>query len=123
MANRRFLRRFAAFVGGLFIVLGIVEVAVRVLSDDPVDRDAVVFWFLSLCGGGALILAGHFAIRTGWVSKGLVATGCLLGSIATAWTLLLPILAIALLALTMLEDPSGAIPDGSRRGVGGRAQG
>ena len=105
MPSRRFVNRLAAFVGGLFIVLGIIEVAVRVLSDEPLDWDAVAFWFLALCGGGALILAGRFAARSGWASKGLVAVGCLLGSIATAWTLLLPILAIVLLALTMLETP------------------
>ena len=106
------MNRLAAFVGGLFIVLGIIEVAVRVLSDDPLDWDAVVFWSLSLCGGGALILAGRFAARTGWLSKGLIAVGCLLGSIATAWTILLPILAIALLALTMLETPDEVVLQG-----------
>ena len=105
MPSRRFVNRLAAFVGGLFIVLGIIEVAVRALSDDPLDRVAVAFWFLSLCGGGAMILIGRFAARTGWASKGLVAVGCLGGSIATAWTLLLPILSVALLALTMLETP------------------
>ena len=98
------MNRLAAFVGGLFIVLGIIEVAVRALSDDPLDRVAVAFWFLSLCGG-AMILIGRFAARAGWASKGLVAVGCLGGSIATAWTLLLPILSVALLALTMLETP------------------
>lgn len=99
------MNRLAAFVGGLFIVLGIIEVAVRALSDDPLDWVAVAFWSLSLCGGGALILIGRFAARTGWASKGLVVVGCLVGSIATAWTLLLPILSVALLALTMLETP------------------
>ncbi len=99
------MNRLAAFVGGLFIVLGIIEVAVRVLSDDPLEWDALAFWFLSLCGGGALVLAGRFVARSGWVSKGLVATGCLVGTVATAWTILLPIVTLVLLTLTILDTP------------------
>lgn len=68
----------------------------------------LAFWFLSLCGGGALILIGTFVVtQRRWLSSTLVAVGCAAGSIATMWTLILPMLALALLVLTMLR-PSAA---------------
>jgi hypothetical protein len=90
-------------VGIVFIVLGVVEVAVRVLSSDPIDTQAVVYWFVALCGGGTLVLLGGFAIsRPGWALASVV-IGCLMGMIATIWTVLLPVAALALVVLSILQ--------------------
>ena len=60
-------------------------------------------WFLSLCGSGALILIGTFAVSMyRRLSFTLGATGCLMAGTATLWTLILPILAVTLLVLTLL---------------------
>ena len=57
----------AWFVGGTFIVLGIAEVAVRLLSNEPIETGAVAFRFFSLCGGGMLVLIGSFMLtRPTW---------------------------------------------------------
>ena len=86
-----------------YIVLGIVEVAVRVLSSDSIDPEAVAFWFVSLCGGGTLVLLGSFVLtRPGWALAAVV-LGCLMGMIATLWTLLLPVAALALVIISILQ--------------------
>lgn len=87
----------AWLLGVVFIALGVVEVAVRLVSEEPVDSVAVAFWLVTLCGGGALVLVGVTRPR-GW-SFALVALGCFLGGLATAWTVVLPILAVTLLVL------------------------
>jgi hypothetical protein len=69
------------------------------------DGGRLAFWFLSLWAGGALILICTFVItQRPWLSLTLVAIGCLTSTIATMWTLILPILAIALLVLTLLRS-------------------
>jgi hypothetical protein len=94
----------------VFIVLGVVEVAVRVLSSDPIDTEAVVYWFVTLCGGGTLVLLGSFVItRPGWALAAVV-LGCLMGIIATIWTLVLPVAALALVILTILQVGKPDLP-------------
>jgi hypothetical protein len=108
--TRRVSTWLAWFVGLTFIVFGAVEVAVRVFSSEPIDAGTIAFWFLSLCGGGSLILAGRFLVtRPSWASKCLVAVGCFAGMVATMWTLVLPVLAGTLLVLTVIEQPDRAV--------------
>jgi hypothetical protein len=94
----------------VFILFGVVEVAVRVLSPDPTDTVAVVYWFVTLCGGGTLVLLGSFVItRPGW-GLAAVVIGCLLGMIATVWTVLLPLAALALVVLSILQIGKPGLP-------------
>jgi hypothetical protein len=103
VARGRAARWLAWGVGIVFIVLGVVEVAVRVLSSDPIDTQAVVYWFVALCGGGTLVLLGGFVIsRPGWALAAVV-IGCLMGMVATVWTVLLPVAALALVVLSILQ--------------------
>jgi hypothetical protein len=105
MHNGRLVTWGAWFIGLVFVILGLVEVSVRVLSSEPIDAGAIAFWSLSLCGGGALILAGRFLVpRPSGVSIAMVSVGCVAGSLATMWTLVLPALAIALLVLNILDQ-------------------
>lgn len=102
MASARATNGLAWFVGGTFVVLGIVEVVVRVVSSEPIDPDAIAFWFLSLCGGGTLVLLGSFVVtRPRWASLTMVTVGCLAGTFATMWTIVLPVCALTLLFLTV----------------------
>lgn len=110
VARDRAARWLAWGVGIVFIVLGVVEVAVRVLSSDPIDTEAVVYWFVTLCGGGTLVLLGSFVItRPGWALAAVV-LGCLMGIIATIWTLVLPVAALALVILTILQVGKPDLP-------------
>jgi hypothetical protein len=96
-------RSLAWGVGIVFIGLGVVEVAVRAFSSDPIDTEAVMYWFVALCGGGSLVLLGAFVIpRPGWALAAVV-IGCLMGMIATVWTVLLPVAALALVVLSILQ--------------------
>jgi hypothetical protein len=113
MSRQRAATVLAWILGVVFIVLGVVEVAVRVVSDEAVDGAALAFWFVTLCGGGALLLIGSFVVQrsSGW-SFALVALGCFLGGLATAWTVVLPILAVTLLVLAYAGGrPAASPPD------------
>ena len=85
--------------------MGVAEVATH--RDDTVS--ALAFWATSLLGGGALVLAGRLL----WTSRPgtslvLVLVGTLLGVPATAWSLVVPLLAVALVALTLREQTTRA---------------
>jgi hypothetical protein len=90
MATGRFTDFLTIFLGILYIVAGIAETTRAVVSGDG----GIAFWFGSLVGGGALILLGHVLQR-----RVLVTVGCLAGVIATAWTLLVPVIALVVIAL------------------------
>ena len=90
----RWVAILGGIVGGLYVAMGVVEFATHL--DAP---GSLVFWLPSLWGGGALVLYGVF--RSSPVSTRLVTAGSLLGILATAWTLIVPVLAIALVVLTI----------------------
>jgi hypothetical protein len=97
------------FVGVVFLALGAAEVAVRLLADDPIDPAALAFWSISLLGGGALVLLG--ALRVGGQSgRGLLllGIGVFLGSLATMWTMVLPVAAIATFVLWATAGQPGS---------------
>jgi hypothetical protein len=92
-------RRLGAVVGGAFLLLGIAELVGHL--DEP---QSLFFWLPALWGGGVLVLVGVF--RTGGrpqLGVALVILGGLLGALATAWTLVMPILIIALIVLTIVR--------------------
>jgi hypothetical protein len=88
----KFDRVLAAIVGGGLFLLGAAELIVRL--DDPTP---LFFWLPTLWGGSALTLFGSFrkAGRIG-LSVAMVILGGLLGFIPSAWTLLMPVLIVAL---------------------------
>ena len=91
--STRWIRILGGVVGGVYLALGAAEFASHL--DDP---GSLVFWLPSLWGGGALVLYGVFGRAV--VSAKLVTAGALIGMVATAWTLIVPILAIALVVVT-----------------------
>ena len=77
--------------------MGIAETTRAVISGDG----GIPFWFGSLVGGGALILFGTLAYRNQPRRRTvLVTVGCLAGILATMWTIILPLVAIVVIALT-----------------------
>ncbi len=113
MTRHRATRGLSWFVGITFIVLGLIEVAVRVLADEPVDASAVLWWSIALCGGGTLVLLGSFVIRPqGW-ALAAVLVGAVLGMLATAWTVLLPLVVLTMLVLRILGAEQSASTGGS----------
>jgi hypothetical protein len=100
----RWRRRLALALGIGFILDGIAETVRAFRSGDG----GLLFWFGSLCGGGALILVATFALpRRPWLAFSLTAVGCIAAAIATMWTFILPLLAILLLVLALLRAIHG----------------
>lgn len=89
------VRVLTIVVGTVFVVVGLIEVTVQLRSSEGVDGSAVGFWAVTLIGGGALVLLGVLVLpETSWWRFIVIAIGCLLGSVATAWTVVLPIVAL-----------------------------
>jgi hypothetical protein len=108
-------RRLALALGLTFILGGIAETARAVRSGDG----GLLFWFGSLCGGGALILVATFALsRRPWLAFGLTALGCIAAANATMWTLVFPLLATLLLVLALLRAIQGMQAASSDLGPG-----
>jgi hypothetical protein len=79
---------------------GIAETIRVIVSGDG----GLVFWFGTLVGGGVLVLSGTLlqSSRT-WPGFSLLAAGCALGMLPTMWTLVVPILLLALVFLSLRD--------------------
>lgn len=89
-----------------YLVAGIVGWIADVTDGDGSD---LAFWVVLLCGGGLFVLAGVFRVTSpAWLSVGLVAIGALAGALVTFWSVITPILALALVILVVLRARSAA---------------
>jgi hypothetical protein len=84
------------FVGVMFLLAGVLETIRVLLSGDG----GLAFWFGSLIGGGALVLLGTLALQS---RPFLALAAVAVGSLATAWTLVLPVSALALVVMRALD--------------------
>lgn len=93
-------RRAALALGFVYLTFGVLEVWTH--RDDTVG--ALLFWGISLLGGGAAVLTGAqvWSARPAWGTV-LVIAGSVLGLLATAWTMLIPLLAVAVVVLVVRE--------------------
>jgi len=83
----------------VFLVLGVAELVTHL--DDPLS---LFFWLPALWGGGVLVLVGVFGPSTRpWLSLTLVVVGAFLGLLATAWTVVMPVLVFAFFALVIVR--------------------
>lgn len=88
-----------AVVGGGFLILGVAELVARL--DEPLP---LFFWLPTLWGGGALVLVGVFGVTARpWLSVALVLLGVFLGLVASVWTVVMPVLGLALVILTIVK--------------------
>jgi hypothetical protein len=84
---------FGLFLGGLLVAAGIAETVRLVRSGDG----GLVFWFGTLVGGGILILTGTLLLPRRPIPGCLLTTiGCLAGVLPTMWTLIVPVMLVAL---------------------------
>lgn len=93
-------RRTTLSLAAVYLVFGVIEVYTH--RDDTVA--ALLFWGISLLGGGLVVLAGVAA----WAARPLVGLvlvvlGALLGFLATIWSLLVPLLMIAAVGLNIRD--------------------
>jgi hypothetical protein len=106
MRRHNAIRRLGIVVGSSFLLAGTLE-TIRVLTSGD---GGLAFWFGSLFGGGAMVLLGTLGLRSHpLLALVAVTVGALAGSLATAWTLVLPVLALWLVvmrAVSTLGNPA-----------------
>ena len=103
------LARWSGIVlGVIYVLLGVAETIRLFVTGDG----GFVFWFGTLVGGGTLLLLGTLPRTVVLGRRRLVAivVGAILGMPATAWTFLLPLLAVAVIALTVTSTTHSAGP-------------
>jgi hypothetical protein len=95
----RAVRALGATIGAVFLVLGVAELVTHL--DEPFS---LLFWLPALWGGGALVLIGVFGpwTRPG-LSLALMIVGAFLGLLATAWTVVMPVLVFAFFVLVVVQ--------------------
>ncbi|MBD3925387.1 hypothetical protein IEZ26_12185 [Nocardioides cavernae] len=85
-------------LGLLYVAAGIAESVRAVTSGDG----GLWFWFGTLVGGGALVLSGMVASsRHPNVGRTLICVGSMMGVLATGWTLVVPLIAVAVVVLNI----------------------
>ena len=95
-ANRA-IRILGALVGGGLFLLGVAELIVRIDDLAP-----LAFWLPTLWGGSGLILVGVFDKRVKpQLSRLLVILGAVIGFLPSSWTVIMPLLSIALVVLVI----------------------
>jgi len=83
-------------LGLLYVAAGIAESVRAVTSGDG----GLWFWLGSLVGGGALVLSGMaVSSRHPNVGRTLICVGSMMGVLATGWTLVVPLIAVAVVVL------------------------
>jgi hypothetical protein len=88
-----------SILAGASILLGLIVGAVADF-DQGSDRG---FWIAFLVFSGVLIFAGLWLInRSSWLGVALIVCGSILGSIAVFWSVLYPLVAIAVIALAIV---------------------
>lgn len=93
-------RRTTLALGAVYVVFGVLEVVTH--RDDTAG--ALLFWGISLLGGGSVVLAGVATwSRRPLAGLVLIMVGAMMGIVATVWTLLVPLLVIAVIVLNLRE--------------------
>jgi hypothetical protein len=88
----------------LSLTLGILY-AVACVAETVTHRDdGLAFWFGTLFVAAALVLVGTLRpTRNPFVSGAMVGVGAAVGMVPTAWTVVLPVLAVVVIVLTVLD--------------------
>ncbi len=90
-------------LGLLYVAAGIAESVRAVTSGDG----GLWFWFGTLVGGGALVLSGMaVSSRHPNVGRTLICVGSMMGVLATGWTLVVPLIAVAVVVLNLQKPTS-----------------
>jgi hypothetical protein len=96
-------------LGGLLVVAGVAETVRLVRTGDG----GLWFWFPTLVGGGALVVAGTLLLpRSPTLGCVLTTAGALAGILPTMWTLVVPIL-LVVLVIGSAKQAAAAIQAGT----------
>lgn len=91
---------FGLIVGALLVLAGIAETVRLVRSGDG----GFWFWFPTLVGGGALVIAGTLLLTRSPVLGCLLTTvGALAGILPTMWTQVMPVLLVVLIIVSVRQ--------------------
>ncbi|HLG08838.1 MAG TPA: hypothetical protein VI409_09260 [Gaiellaceae bacterium] len=91
----------AGLLGVGYLVAGVVGAAAGATGGDGSD---LAFWLVFLVGGGALVLAGSFVFGSRpAISVVLTSVGALAGAAALFWSVIVPVLALALVVLSIVR--------------------
>lgn len=86
--------------GTLLLLVGVAEV----WTHRDASAGALAFWSGTLLGGGALVLAGRRLLtRRPGTGLAAISLGTCAGMLATAWTILMPLLGLTVLALAFRD--------------------
>lgn len=100
-------RRLTPALGVLLCAFGVAEVIAH--RDDTAA--ALLFWGGALLGGGSLVVAGSLLWSRGpLVAAALVVIGTMAGMLATAWTILMPLLGMTVIGLALRDVSSQGAP-------------
>jgi hypothetical protein len=96
----------------LGVLLGVGYIAAGLIgwaADASDDNSDLAAWLLLLVGGGAILLAGLFAVtRWSTASLALGTIGALAGALALFWTVIVPLLALVFIGLAIAVRRRGA---------------
>jgi hypothetical protein len=98
--RRQILTRWLGiFLGSIFLLFSVLETIRVFVSGDG----GLLFWFGTLFGGGTLVLLGTLRLQSRpALSLCSVILGAFAGSLATAWTVVLPLLALLLIVMRVM---------------------
>lgn len=93
-------RRLAVLLGGLYLLAAVAETTRAVVTGDG----GLLFWFGTLTTAGVLVLLGTLSpeMRAPWRRVSVVAGACL-GMPATAWTVVVPVIAVVVIVLVLRQ--------------------
>jgi hypothetical protein len=94
--RHRRVRILGGVVVGLYLAFGIAELATHL--DEP---SSLWFWVSALFGGALLVYLGVFRYTRGGLSVGLVVAGVAVASLATVWTIVIPVVARVLVTMVV----------------------
>jgi hypothetical protein len=90
-------RRLSITLGVLYAVACVFETATHL-------DDGLAFWFGTTFVATLLVLVGTLRpTRNPFVSRGLVALGAAVGMLPTSWTIVVPLLAVVVVVLNVLD--------------------
>jgi hypothetical protein len=93
------VRALGGTIGAAFVTLGVAELVTHL--DDPIS---LLFWLPALWGGGALVLLAVFRLQARpALSLAFALLGSFTGLLATAWTVVMPVLLFAFVAVVIVQ--------------------
>jgi hypothetical protein len=101
--NPRVVRQLTVLLAMLYAALGTIEVTLKVAEESAIAT--IAFFGGTLLGGAAVILSSLDAHVPDKTRRVLVVVGVVTGLLASAWTLVLPVLAIVVVVANLRATP------------------